>query len=99
MSDAAIRATYASLEVARMSSSKKVDEIRKMLARERNGVLSTLSAKETGWPYGSITPYAQFESGEPIILISEIAEHTRNLHRDARVSLLVRDSGAIAKPQ
>jgi len=70
-----------------------------MLSRERNGVLSTLSVKEAGWPFGSITPYTRLESGEPIILISEIAEHTRNLRHDARVSLLVQDSGAIARPQ
>src|SRR5262249_29460140 len=30
---------------------------------------------------------------------SEIAEHTRNLRHDARVSLLVQDSGAAARPQ
>jgi len=70
-----------------------------MLARERNGVLSTLSVKETGWPFGSVTPYALFGSGEPIILISDIAEHTRNLRHDARVSLLVQDSHAIDRPQ
>jgi len=58
-----------------------------------------LSVKEPGWPFGSLTPYTLFESGEPIILISEIAEHTRNLRHDARVSLLVQDSGALARPQ
>src|SRR5215813_926973 len=82
-----------------MSFSNKSDEIREILSRERTGVLSTLSVKEAGWPFGSITPYALFGSGEPILLISDIAEHTRNLRHDARVSLLVQDSGAIAKPQ
>jgi putative heme iron utilization protein len=38
-------------------------------------------------------------AGEPIILISEIAEHTRNLRADARASLLVQDSAAMADPQ
>src|SRR5262245_18808067 len=92
-------ALYAVLEVECMSSPMKADEIRQMLARERTGLLSTLSVKEAGWPFGSITPYARLESGEPIIMISEIAEHTRNLRHDARVSLLVQDSGAAARPQ
>lgn len=82
-----------------MESAKKAEEIITMLARERTGVLSTLSVKEPGWPFGSITPYAGLESGAPIILISEIAEHTRNIRHDSRVSLLVQDSGALAKPQ
>jgi putative heme iron utilization protein len=82
-----------------MNFSKEAAEIREMLARERSGLLSTLSVKEPGWPFGSITPYAQLESGQPIILISEIAEHTKNLRHDARVSLLVQDSGALARPQ
>jgi putative heme iron utilization protein len=82
-----------------MEFSKKAEEIRAMLASERTGVLSTLSVKEPGWPFGSITPYARLESGEPVILISEIAEHTRNIHHDSRVSLLIQDSGALAKPQ
>ena len=82
-----------------MESSKKAEEIRAMLARERTGLLSTLSVKELGWPFGSIAPYAQLESGEPVILISDIAEHTRNIRRDSRVSLLVQDSSAQANPQ
>src|SRR5215472_16683374 len=69
----------------RMESSKKAEEIRAMLARERTGLLSTLSVKEPGWPFGSIAPYAQLESGEPVILISDIAEHTRNIRHDSRV--------------
>jgi putative heme iron utilization protein len=82
-----------------MTASEKANEIRELLGRERSGVLSTLSVREPGWPFGSITPYAQLETGEPVILISEIAEHTRNVRRDARVSLLVQDSAALRTPQ
>jgi putative heme iron utilization protein len=82
-----------------MEFSKKAQEIRAILARERTGLLSTLSVKEPGWPFGSITPYARLDSGEPVILISEIAEHTRNIRHDSRVSMLIQDSGALAKPQ
>lgn len=74
-------------------------EVRALLERERNGMLSTLSTKLDGWPFGSITPYALAPSGEPLILISEIAEHTHNLRRDARASLLIQDSRAADDPQ
>ena len=79
--------------------SKQGDEVRALYARERNATLCTLSKKIAGWPFGSITPYAVAARGEPLILISEIAEHTRNLREDARASLLVQDSQAMDDPQ
>lgn len=72
--------------------SKQGEEVRALIARERDGMLATLSRKVEGWPFGSVTPYALAASGDPIILISELAEHTRNLRADARASLLVSDS-------
>jgi putative heme iron utilization protein len=79
--------------------SKQGEAVRALIQAERNGVLSTLSRKHPGWPFGSITPYALTESGEPIIYISEIAEHTRNLRADARVSLIIQDAKAARDPQ
>ena len=79
--------------------SKHGDEVRALVESERNATLCTLSKKVEGWPFGSITPYAVAATGEPIILISEIAEHTRNLRADARASLLVQDSQAMNDPQ
>jgi heme iron utilization protein len=82
-----------------MELSKQAEEVRALLRSERNAVVCTLSKKIGGWPFGSIAPYAISRAGEPVILISEIAEHTRNLRADARVSLLVQDSAAMADPQ
>jgi putative heme iron utilization protein len=79
--------------------SKQSEEVRALLQKERNAVLCTISKKIEGWPFGSISPYTATDRGEPIILISEIAEHTRNLRADARVSLIVQDSNAIKDPQ
>ena len=78
---------------------KQSEEVRALLQKERNAVLCTISKKIEGWPFGSISPYTATSTGEPIILISEIAEHTRNLRADARVSLIVQDSNAIKDPQ
>lgn len=79
--------------------SKQSEEVRALLQKERNAVLCTISKKIEGWPFGSISPYTTMNTGEPVILISEIAEHTRNLRADARVSLIVQDSNAINDPQ
>ncbi len=67
-------------------------EVREFLAAERDGMLCTLSKKMEGWPFGSIAPYALSAAGEPLILISSLAEHTKNVLADARVSLLVEDT-------
>ena len=82
-----------------MPVTKQGEEVRALIEMETNGVLSTLSKRLRGWPFGSITPFAASRAGEPLILISEIAEHTRNLRHDARASLLVQDSRALEDPQ
>jgi putative heme iron utilization protein len=50
--------------------------------------LCTLAREPEGYPYGSLITFA-LDAGDPIFLISELAEHTRNLRQDARASLLV----------
>jgi heme iron utilization protein len=69
-----------------------VEEAKVFVKLEHDGMLCTLSQKMDGWPFGSIAPYALTAAGEPLILISEIAEHTRNLRADARASFLVQAS-------
>jgi heme oxygenase (biliverdin-IX-beta and delta-forming) len=54
---------------------------RQLLRAHRYGALCTLSKKFDGHPFGSITPYL-------LILISTLAEHTRNILNDPRVSLI-----------
>lgn len=81
-----------------MTTSDRAAAVRRLAGRESQGVLCTLSQKHGGWPFGSVTPYALTASGEPVILVSELAEHTRNLRADPRVSLFIQDSSA-ASPQ
>jgi heme iron utilization protein len=71
-----------------------VEEARGFIQSEHDGMLCTLSQKLDGWPFGSVAPYALSAAGEPLILISEIAEHTRNLRADARASFLVQASNS-----
>jgi hypothetical protein len=63
------------------------------LRRHHAGVLSTVSKKFAGYPFGSVVPFVLDHEACPIILISRLAEHTRNIDGDARVSLLAQDRG------
>ena len=56
------------------------------------GVLSTHAAELDGHPYGSLVIYAVHE-GDPVLLISGLAEHTKNLEASPRCSLLVHERG------
>ncbi|RFC33396.1 MAG: hypothetical protein DID92_2727744859 [Candidatus Nitrotoga sp. SPKER] len=63
-------------------------EARQMLRAHRYGALCTLSKKFDGHPFGSITPYLVDHDGSLLILISTLAEHTKNIQYDSRVSLI-----------
>ncbi len=65
----------------------------------RYGVLATQSRSLPGYPFGSITPYVLSAVGEPVIYISTLAEHTKNIGADGRVSLTVFDPADAADPQ
>lgn len=69
-------------------------DLRALLRAERQGMLSTLSLRHGGHPFGSVVPYALWESGEPLIYLSRLAAHTQNLLADPRSSLLISDSAS-----
>ena len=53
------------------------------------GVLSTLSVKWEGFPFGSVVPYCLDGDGMPVVLISTIAQHTKNITQDNRCSITI----------
>jgi heme iron utilization protein len=59
-----------------------------LLRRRRQGALATLMAG-TGDPYCSLVNLASHPDGTPILLISRLAVHTRNILADSRVSLML----------
>ncbi|HQR29941.1 MAG TPA: pyridoxamine 5'-phosphate oxidase family protein [Anaeromyxobacteraceae bacterium] len=65
-----------------------------LLAAQKVGVLSTLSARKPGWPLGSLVSYALDGVGRPVFLFTELAQHTRNLRADPRASLFVQEAAA-----
>jgi len=62
---------------------------RTLFLKEGFGVLSTISLDVPGYPFGSIVPYCVDEFCRPLIYISQIAQHTKNIVADPRVSLTV----------
>jgi putative heme iron utilization protein len=61
---------------------------RSLLRRSRQGALATLMTG-SGDPYCSLVNVASHPDGSPILLISRLALHTRNLLGDARASLML----------
>jgi len=63
-----------------------------LLRKSRQGALATLMAG-TGAPYCSLVNLASHPDGSPILLISRLAVHTRNILADNRVSLMLDERG------
>ena len=61
------------------------------LRARSHGALSTLSRRIDGYPYGSVVPFVLDHEGRPVILVSRLAEHTKNMEADHRASLVARD--------
>jgi putative heme iron utilization protein len=59
---------------------------RSLLAAGRSAALATL--RPDGGPFASYVSTAPAADGSPLMLLSRLAEHTKNLDRDARASLL-----------
>jgi hypothetical protein len=61
---------------------------KKLLREGRSGALATLIVG-TGDPYCSLVNVATAADGAPLLLISRLAVHTRNILNDSRVSLML----------
>lgn len=68
---------------------RTIQAARTLFLKEGFGVLSTISLDVPGYPFGSIVPYCADELCRPVIYISHIAQHTKNILADSRVSLTV----------
>jgi putative heme iron utilization protein len=68
------------------------ERARTLAAGQTTGSLASVALEPAGYPYASFVTFALL-GGEPIFLISRLAEHTRNLNADARASLLAHETG------
>jgi heme iron utilization protein len=62
------------------------DEARRLMRAARTATLATLL--DDGTPYASLVKPASDMAGRPIVFVSRLAWHTRNLQADGRASLL-----------
>ena len=69
----------------------QVTQARALLRRCRGGSLATLSRRLPGYPYVSVVPFMLDHAAHPILLISRLAEHTKNVAADKRVSLAAQE--------
>src|SRR5450755_158401 len=79
------------MEISLMQPTAEFDPAklaRSLLRRSRQGALATLRPG-SGDPYCSLVNVASHSDGSPILLISRLALHTRNILADARVSLML----------
>lgn len=65
-----------------------------LLHEAPHAILSTHSTQLPGYPYGTAVPMVVDAAQQPLLLLSALAEHTRNLLADARASLAVVEPGA-----
>ena len=64
----------------------------------RTASLATVMADGSGQPYSSLVLVAFDHDAAPLLLISRLADHTRNILRDPRVALLCDGTAGLAEP-
>src|ERR1700683_5075974 len=69
-----------------------------MRACERATLATVLGDLGEAWPYASLVLVASDFDAAPLLFISDLAEHTKNLKRSPRASLLFDGSLGLADP-
>lgn len=54
--------------------------------------LASLSTMYQGKPFGSLVAYAVDDKGSPILFISDLAIHTKNLNKDGSCSVMISEA-------
>lgn len=68
-----------------------IGEARRLLRTIRAGALATLDSK--GFPFATLVNVATAHDGAPILLMSKLAAHTRNLEQRPQASILLTQTG------
>lgn len=75
------------------SSEDLLQSIHRLWSESFSGILSTHSTKFPGYPFGSLLPICRDPKGNPLLLISHLAQHTRNLDANPLCSLTLSETG------
>ena len=68
------------------------ERARTIVAGGRTAALSTIAPDSGGVPFGSLVAHAVDELGRPLLCLSDLAEHSRNLTADPRASIMVTEA-------
>lgn len=74
-------------------------DVRRLIRRARSAALATAMADSAGRPYASLVTVACDGGGQPLLLLSSLSDHARNLSADPRASLLIDEARGLANPQ
>ena len=77
-----------------MNNPDSTKQARDLLLENYQGILCTNSKDLSGYPFGSVAPYILSADCQPVILISTIAQHTKNILFDNKVSLVITEGNA-----
>lgn len=75
--------------MATAEQDERFEEVRQLWAGRFQAVISTHSLAEPGYPFASVVPYCLDREGRPLLLLSHLAQHTKNLTADPRCGLSV----------
>lgn len=78
------------------------EAVRRLMRGQAKATLATTMAdreRDAGAPYASLVTIATDHDGAPILLLSGLSDHTRNLAADDRAALLVDGTGGLDAPQ
>ena len=74
-------------------------DVRELIrSRDRAALATALPAGDGAWPYASLVLVAVDHDLSPILLLSDLAEHSKAMATDPRVSLLFDGTGGLAQP-
>jgi len=79
------------------TEAEKAIPARLVLRSAKTGALGTID-QNAGHPYVSYATIATNTYGAPLFLTSDLALHTQNIRKDARISLMVHESGYTGDP-
>ncbi|ABG40014.1 pyridoxamine 5'-phosphate oxidase-related, FMN-binding protein [Paraglaciecola sp. T6c] len=75
-----------------MKLDKYIFDAKILVRQQHSGVLSTHSQSVQGYPFGSVVPYFMTNEGNLVTYISQIAQHTRNIKGNPKVSVTIFDT-------
>ena len=81
-----------------MTGRGEAERARRLLRAVPKAALGTILRAAGGRPYVSLVSVATAHDGAPLLLLSDLADHVKNLEADDRVSLLLDGTGEVEDP-